>query len=105
LIHAGWLLLFLGLGSEMVSHIPLPALAGVTAYVGIMLLEWGTWRRLRVMTPVDSAAFLLTTLATLLMNAVAAVALGCSLYVLRWLYHYFASRAKASSLPASSAAR
>ncbi|MFN8686849.1 MAG: SulP family inorganic anion transporter, partial [Acidobacteriota bacterium] len=86
LVHAGLLLLFLGLGSEMVSKIPLPALAGVTAYVGIMLLEWGTWRRLRRMTPVDSGAFLATAFATLLINAVAAVAIGCAFYLSRWLY-------------------
>lgn len=85
-VHAALLLIFLGLGSEMVSHIPLPALAGVTAYVGICLLEWGTWRRLSRMTKVDSGAFLSTAFATLLMNAVAAVAIGCGFYVVRWFY-------------------
>jgi sulfate permease, SulP family len=85
-VHAALLLLFLGLGSEMVSHIPLPALAGVTAYVGICLLEWGTWRRLSRMTKIDSGAFLSTAFATLLMNAVAAVAIGCGFYVVRWFY-------------------
>jgi SulP family sulfate permease len=85
-VHAALLLLFLGLGSEMVSHIPLPALAGVTAYVGICLLEWGTWRRLSRMTKIDSGAFLSTAFATLLVNAVVAVAIGCGFYVARWFY-------------------
>ena len=91
-VHAALLLLFLGLGSDMVSHIPLPALAGVTAYVGICLLEWGTWHRLRRMTLIDSGAFLSTALATLLINAVAAVAIGCGFYVVRWFYQTVLAR-------------
>lgn len=92
LVHGALLLGFLGLGADMVSKIPLPALAGVTAYVGICLLEWGTWRRLRVMRAMDSAAFLSTALATLLVNAVVAVAIGCGIYVIRWLYYDVYSR-------------
>ncbi len=102
--HAGLLLLFLGLGSDMVSKIPLPALAGVTAYVGIMLLEWGTWRRLRRMTPVDSGAFLATAFATLLINAVAAVAIGCAFYLSRWLYHTVLARPRSAGMPDAGAA-
>ncbi|MFN7543300.1 MAG: SulP family inorganic anion transporter [Acidobacteriota bacterium] len=104
LVHAGLLLLFLGLGSEMVSKIPLPALAGVTAYVGIMLLEWGTWRRLRRMTPVDSGAFLATAFATLLINAVAAVAIGCAFYLSRWLYQMVLARPGSAGVPDAGAA-
>ncbi len=103
-VHAGFLLLCLGLGSEMVSHIPLPALAGVTAYVGIALLEWGTWRRLTKMRPMDSAAFLSTALATLLINAVAAVAIGCSFYVLRWFYETVLARPRSAEAPVTGAA-
>lgn len=103
-VHAALLLLFLGLGSEMVSHIPLPALAGVTAYVGIALLEWGTWRRLNKMTPVDAGAFLLTASATLLMNAVAAVALGCGLYIMRWGYQTVFGRQSQHNAPRAGAA-
>ncbi|MDX2269532.1 MAG: SulP family inorganic anion transporter [Bryobacter sp.] len=94
--HGAFLLGFLALGAEMVSHIPLAALAGVTAYVGIMLLEWGTWRRLRVMRLTDSGAFLATALATLLVNAVAAVAIGCSFYVGRWAWQSYFARPAAS---------
>lgn len=92
LVHAGLLLLFLGLGSEVVGHIPLPALAGVTAYVGICLLEWGIWARLLKMRPLDSMAFLSTAAATLLLNAVAAVAIGCGFYVFRWFLESVLSR-------------
>jgi sulfate permease, SulP family len=104
LVHGGLLLLFLGLGSEMVSHIPLPALAGVTAYVGICLLEWGTWRRLAKMRAVDSVAFFATALSTLLINAVAAVAIGCSFYLLRWLYQTVLARPRSADASGASAA-
>ncbi|MGA8028573.1 MAG: SulP family inorganic anion transporter, partial [Bryobacteraceae bacterium] len=46
LFHAVFLLAFLALGGRYISHVPVPALAGVTAYIGICLLEWGAWRRL-----------------------------------------------------------
>lgn len=75
-VHALFLLLFLSAGKDLVSHIPIPALAGVTAYVGICLLEWGTWHRLPKMRRADAAAFLATAGATLVWNAVAAVLIG-----------------------------
>jgi sulfate permease, SulP family len=87
-LHAGFLLLLLGLGSGVIAHIPLAALAGVTAYVGLGLLEWSTWRRLHRMRRLDATAFLVTAAAVLTTNAVAAVAVGCSFYVLR----HYASR-------------
>lgn len=86
LFHAAFLLGFLLVGADLIAHIPLAALAGVTAYVGLCLLEWSTWHRLRRMRRVDAAAFLVTTVATLTVNAVAAVAIGCSLYAVRALY-------------------
>ena len=43
LLHAVFLLILVGIGSAMISQIPLAALAGVTAYVGLSLLEWSTW--------------------------------------------------------------
>lgn len=77
---------FLVLGSGVVSRIPIAALAGITAWMGICLLEWSTWRRLLKMRRTDALAFLSTALAVLLVNAVAAVAIGCSFYGARWLY-------------------
>ncbi len=84
-LHAVFLLILVGVGSGVISRIPLAALAGVTAYVGLSLLEWSTWRRLHRMRRVDATAFLMTALAVLTTNAVAAVAIGCSFYVFRHL--------------------
>ena len=85
LLHALFLLVLVGAGSGVISRIPLAALAGVTAYVGISLLEWSTWRRLHRMRRLDATAFLLTAAAVLTTNAVMAVAIGCSLYASRHL--------------------
>jgi sulfate permease, SulP family len=87
-LHVVFLLLLLWFGSGFIAHIPLPALAGVTAYVGLGLLEWSTWRRLHRMRRLDASAFLITAAAVLTTNAIAAVAMGCSFYVVR----HYASR-------------
>jgi SulP family sulfate permease len=73
-------------GFGAVSHIPLPALAGVTAWMGLCLLDWSTWRRLPKMSRVDAAAFLATAVSVLAVNAVLAVAIGCSVYALKFVY-------------------
>jgi sulfate permease, SulP family len=80
-----FLLMFASFGAGLIARIPLAALAGVTAYVGLGLLEWSTWRRLPRMRRLDAAAFLATAAAVLSTNAVAAVAIGCSFYVFRQL--------------------
>ena len=80
LLHGLFLLGLLWFGAGLIAHIPLAALAGVTAYVGLGLLEWSTWRRLHRMRRVDASAFLVTAAAVLTTNAVAAVAIGCALY-------------------------
>ena len=85
IFHACFILAFIALGAEYISHIPIPALAGVTAYIGICLLEWSTWRRLHRMRRADALAFLLTAVAVLIVNAVLAVALGCLVYLGRYL--------------------
>jgi SulP family sulfate permease len=90
LMHGLFLLAFLEFGAGFVSHIPVPALAGVTAYTGLCLLEWSTWRRLGKMNRADASAFLITAVAVLVVNAVAAVAAGCAVYALRSLFHHFA---------------
>jgi SulP family sulfate permease len=86
LLHAVFLAGILWLGSGLVSHIPLPALAGVTAWMGLCLLDWSAWRRLPKMSRVDAAAFLATAGSVLAVNAVLAVAIGCSLYAVQGLY-------------------
>lgn len=97
ILHALFLIAMLGLGGGFVSRIPIPALAGVTAWMGICLLDWSTWRRLPKMRLIDASAFLLTALAVVSVNAVAAVAIGCSLYALRHFYY----RAKNPAAPAA----
>jgi len=89
IFHAVFILGFLGLGGEYISRIPVPALAGVTAYIGLRLLEWSTWRRLPRMRRVDASAFLATAISVLMVNAVLAVAIGCSFYVVRYVYRRF----------------
>ena len=86
LVHAVVLGAILWLGSGVVSHIPLPALAGVTAWMGLCLLDWSAWRRLPKMSRVDAAAFLATAVSVLAVNAVLAVAIGCSIYALKFVY-------------------
>ena len=97
LVHAAVLVTILWWGASFVAHIPIPALAGVTAWMGICLLDWSAWRRLPKMSRVDAAAFLVTAGAVMTVNAVAAVGLGCSLYLLRWawLKHMRAAEAAA----------
>src|SRR5262249_25673649 len=92
-----FLLGLLRFGSGVIARIPLAALAGVTAYVGLGLLEWSTWRRLHRMRRLDALAFLGTAAAVLTTNAVAAVALGCSLYL---IHHLVAKLATLQRLPA-----
>jgi sulfate permease, SulP family len=89
IFHAVFILGFLGLGGQFISRIPIPALAGVTAYIGLRLLEWSTWRRLPRMRRVDAYAFLATAISVLITNAVLAVAIGCSFYVVRFVYRRF----------------
>jgi SulP family sulfate permease len=85
-LHAGFLIALLGLGAGFVAHIPIAALAGVTAWMGICLLDWSTWKRLPKMRRVDAVAFLATAVAVLAVNAVAAIALGCLVYGGHYLY-------------------
>jgi SulP family sulfate permease len=85
LLHAVFLLAFVKLGSGFLAHIPLAALAGVTAWMGFCLLDWSAWRRLTKMRALDAGAFMATAVAVLAVNAVAAVLIGCSLYSIRYL--------------------
>jgi SulP family sulfate permease len=87
LLHAAFLVGILWFGAGLVSRIPLPALAGVTAWMGLCLLDWSAWRRLPKMSRVDAAAFLATAGAVLAINPILAVGVGCSLYGLEYLYN------------------
>jgi SulP family sulfate permease len=85
LLHAVFLAAIFWMGSGIVSHIPMPALAGVTAWMGLCLLDWSAWHRLSKMSRTDAAAFLITAFSVLAVNAVLAVAIGCSIYVVKHL--------------------
>lgn len=86
LLHALFLCAILYFGSGVVQHIPLPALAGVTAWMGLCLLDWSAWRRLPKMSRVDAVAFLATAVSVLAVNAVMAVGIGCSIYATHAAY-------------------
>jgi SulP family sulfate permease len=93
LSHAAFLILFVTEGSSIIQHLPVAALAGVTAWMGVRLMEWSMWKRLLKMGRVDAAAFLSTSIAALFLNAVFAVALGVSFYALAYVYRtYFSTR-------------
>jgi SulP family sulfate permease len=102
LVHAGFLVLFVVEGSRLVAHIPLAALAAITAWMGVRLMEWSTWSRLwrRQMRRTDAFAFLSTAVAALLLNAVLAVAIGCSAYLVRWMIRRYVMKDKLEQVPA-----
>jgi SulP family sulfate permease len=100
ILHAVFLIALVQLGSGMLAHIPLAALAGVTAWMGFCLLDVSTWRRLHKMRYADAAAFLVTAVGVLIVNAVAAVLAGCAIYVVEHLYHkYVTSDGGMSGVP------
>jgi SulP family sulfate permease len=100
IMHAVFLLLLVRLGSGALAHIPMAALAGVTIFMGLSLLDVSTWRRLHKMRPLDACAFLITVFGILVANAVAAVLAGCCLYAVRFAYDkYFHSQTETSALP------
>ena len=78
LFHAAFLIFFVTEGGGFIKHLPVAALAGVTAWMGVRLMEWSMWKRLPMMRRSDAAAFLSTSVAALFLNAVFAVALGVS---------------------------
>ncbi|QOY87247.1 SulP family inorganic anion transporter [Paludibaculum fermentans] len=86
IFHAAVLAAVIGFGSGILAQIPLAALAGVTAWMGFCLLDWSAWRRIPRMKAVDAASFLTTALLVLCVNAVAAVAVGCSFYGVEYLW-------------------
>ncbi|HEX4134145.1 MAG TPA: SulP family inorganic anion transporter [Bryobacteraceae bacterium] len=100
LLHAVFLFLLVALGSGVLAHIPMAALAGVTAWMGLCLLDVSTWRRLHKMRYVDAGAFLATAIGVLVVNAVAAVLAGCAIYLIEYFYRrYMAPEAGMPGIP------
>ena len=89
LMHAVFLFALVSLGSGVLAHIPLAALAGVTAWMGVCLLDVSTWRRLHKMRLVDATAFFVAAIGVLVVNAVAAVLAGCAIFGIHYLYSRF----------------
>jgi SulP family sulfate permease len=101
-MHAVFLILMIRLGSGALALIPLVALAGVTAWMGVCLLDVSAWRRLARMRIVDALAFLTTAFGVLMVNAPAAVLAGCALYAGQYMYQrYLSAPARISEAPAS----
>jgi MFS superfamily sulfate permease-like transporter len=94
-MHALFLFLLVELGSGALAHIPLAALAGVTAWMGVCLLDMSAWRRLQKMRIVGASAFLITAVSVLAVNSVAAVLAGCAVYGLHWVYRKYLRPASA----------
>jgi SulP family sulfate permease len=88
-VHGALLWGMMTIGATFISHVPLAALAGVTAWMGFRLLDWGTWQRLPKMRLVDAVAFLATAAGVLIEDAVIAIIIGCSLHALRYLIMRF----------------
>lgn len=86
LVHGVMLLVMVTKGAAVISHVPLAALAGVTAWMGLRLLDWGTWKRLPKMRLVDATAFLATAVGVLVADAVRAILIGCAFYIVRYIY-------------------
>ena len=89
ILHAVFLVLLVAFGSGALARIPLAALGGVTAWMGLNLLDVSTWRRLPKMRYVDAGAFLVTAFGVLVTNAVAAVAAGCLIHGAYLLWHRY----------------
>jgi SulP family sulfate permease len=103
LMHAVFLFALVSLGSGALAHIPMVALAGVTAWMGLCLLDVSAWHRLSKMRIVDASAFLVTAISVLIVNAVAAVLAGCAIYAIYYLY--MKSLKSGSNLPVPSIAK
>ncbi len=95
LMHGLFLFMLVSMGSGVLAHIPMAALAGVTAWMGLCLLDVSAWRRLPKMRHTDASAFLVTAVGVLVVNAVAAVLAGCAIYVAHYLYVRFVKATEA----------
>jgi len=92
LFHGALLWGMMASGAAVISHVPLAALAGVTAWMGLRLLDWSTWKRLPKMRLVDATAFLATAASVLVADAVRAILIGCALYIVRYIYLRFTGK-------------
>lgn len=80
--HVVTLAALVGFGAPVLQHLPISALAGVTVWMGFLLLDWSAWRRLPLMRLPEAAAFLTASGGMLFLNPVAAVGAACAVYFL-----------------------
>ena len=99
-VHGALLWGMMSFGAAWIAHVPLAALAGVTAWMGFRLLDWGTWKRLPNMRLVDATAFLATAAGVLFADAVRAILIGCAFYVFRYTYLRFTGKLSADGASA-----
>jgi SulP family sulfate permease len=104
LVHGALLWAMMTQGAIFISHVPLADLAGVTAWMGFRLLDWSTWKRLPKMRVVDATAFLATAASVLLADAVRAILIGCSFYILRFVYLRLAGKLRPAPMVHQAAA-
>lgn len=76
IVHAGVLLAVVLVGGSTVSHIPLPALAGVLLVTAARMVEVHNVRAVLRSTRSDAAVLVLTALATVVFDLIAAVEIG-----------------------------
>jgi SulP family sulfate permease len=103
-IHGALLWGMMTWGALLIAHVSLAALAGVTAWMGFRLLDWSAWKRLPKMRPVDALAFLATAAGVIFEDAVRAILIGCSFYVLRYAYLRLTGKPTAAALDARESA-
>jgi SulP family sulfate permease len=99
-IHGALLWGMMTWGALLIAHVPLAALAGVTAWMGFRLLDWSAWGRLPKMRLVDALAFLATAAGVIFEDAVRAILIGCSFYVLRYTYLRLTGKTAAAEVDA-----
>jgi sulfate permease, SulP family len=105
LFHAAFLAIAVYGGASWIALIPVAALAGVTAWIGAYLLDWSTWRRLRLLRRSEAAAFVVTALGVQYWNPVVAVGLGAAVHfapaAIAWLRGHGLRPMVAESAPGS----
>ncbi|WP_232819157.1 SulP family inorganic anion transporter [Homoserinimonas sp. OAct 916] len=96
--HAAVLALIVLFGTDLVSKIPLAALAGVLLAVSVQMIEFGSIRALLTSTRTDAVVLLLTFAVTVAIDLVTAVVVGLAVAVLLIL-RSIAKSAKLEQVP------
>lgn len=79
IIHAAFLLIAIAFGSQILVHIPLPALAGILLVTAYRMVEARTVRSLLKSPRSEAAIFVITAVATVALDLIVAVELGIAI--------------------------